>query len=153
MFLTKKVRVIKLREDAQLPTQGSEEAAGFDVYYSPAVPEENIVAIEPNRTQILGTGIVMNIPKGYHVEVRSRSGLAAKHDVHVLNSPGTIDSDYTGEVKVIMHNSSSIASMQVNKGDRIAQVLLRKNVKTKYVMFDKSKETKRSSGGFGSTGK
>jgi dUTP pyrophosphatase len=119
----------------------------------PAVPEENTVAIEPNRTQILGTGIVMNIPKGYHVEVRSRSGLAAKHDIHVLNSPGTIDSDYTGEVKVIIHNSSSIASMQVNKGDRIAQVLLRKNVKTKYVMFDKSKETKRSSGGFGSTGK
>ena len=153
MFLknifTKKVGVVKLHADAKLPSQGSEEAAGWDVSYCGS---EDLLLM-PSSTGLVGTGLSLVIPKGYHVEVRSRSGLAAKNSVSVLNSPGTIDSDYTGELKVILRNNSPSTSFEIKKGDRIAQILLRKNVKTKFILVETHKETSRGSGGFGSTGK
>lgn len=147
-IFTKKVGVIKLNPNAKLPTKGSEEAAGWDVSYC---GDENLVLM-PSTTGTVGTGISLVIPKGYHVEVRSRSGLASKNSVSVLNSPGTIDSDYTGELKIILRNNSPSTSFEIKKGDRIAQILLRKNVKTKFDFVETHKETSRGSGGFGSTG-
>jgi dUTP pyrophosphatase len=147
-LFTKEIGVIKLYPDAKVPTKGSEEAAGWDVSYC---GKENLLLL-PSSTGVIGTGISLVIPKGYHVEVRSRSGLAAKNSVNVLNSPGTIDSDYTGELKVILRNNSNSA-FEIKNGDRIAQILLRKNIKTNFKVVEKHKETDRGSGGFGSTGR
>lgn len=152
-IFTKTLKIIKLREDAKLPLIGSEEAAGMDVHFCPEANEANNTIIGPHETFVAKTGLTLGIPKGYHVEVRSRSGLAAKNSINVLNSPGTIDSDYTGELMVILHNNSN-QGFKVSKGDRIAQILLRKNVKTKLKEVSRhSRETTRGSGGFGSTGK
>jgi dUTP pyrophosphatase len=147
-LFTKEIGVVKLHPDAKLPTRASEEAAGWDVSYC---GKEKLL-LPPSSTEVVGTGISLVIPKGYHVEVRSRSGLAAKNSVSVLNSPGTIDSDYTGELKVILRNNSN-SIFEIKNGDRIAQILLRKNVRTNFKIVEKHRKTTRGSGGFGSTGK
>jgi dUTP pyrophosphatase len=147
-LFTKNIGVVKLHPDAKLPKRASDEAAGWDVSYC---GKEDLMLL-PSTTGVIGTGISLVIPKGYHVEVRSRSGLAAKYGISVLNSPGTIDSDYTGELKVILRNNSN-SVFEIKNGDRIAQILLRKNVETDFKLVEKHKETNRGSGGFGSTGK
>lgn len=129
-----------------IPEYQTPEAAGFDLCASqPAV-------IQPKTHELIHTGIHLEIPFGYHVEVRSRSGLAAKHGVFVLNSPGTVDSDYTGEICVILCNLGNEPYV-VEKGDRIAQGVLMKHEIAVFVKKHKvSKNTERGSGGFGSTG-
>ena len=100
---------------------------------------------------MIPTGIKMDIPVGYEVQVRPRSGLAAKHGVTVLNSPGTIDSDYRGEVKVILINHGKDAFV-VNSGERIAQFVISKVIQADFVLSDELSESERGEGGFGSTG-
>lgn len=102
---------------------------------------------------IVSTGIAADIPDGYEIQVRPRSGLALKHGITVLNTPGTIDSDYTGEIKVILHNVRDEA-YKINKGDRIAQLVIGRVIKLPIEEVDEiTKKTERGSGGFGSTGK
>ena len=129
-----------------IPEYQTPEAAGFDLCASQPV------VIQPKTHELIHTGIHMEIPFGYHVEIRSRSGLAAKHGVFVLNSPGTVDSDYTGEICVILCNLGNEPYV-VEKGDRIAQGVLMKHEIAVFVKKHKvSKNTERGSGGFGSTG-
>lgn len=135
-----------MTETAKLPVYSTEEAAGADLCSAEAV------MILPNEYRVIRTGLRMDIPKGYHVEIRSRSGLAAKHGVFVLNSPGTIDSDYTGEVGVILCNVSQKPFI-IAIGDRIAQMVVMKHETVDFhqvVSVDKT--TERGSGGFGHTG-
>lgn len=135
-----------MTETAKLPVYSTEEAAGADLCSAESV------MLLPNEFRVIRTGLRMDIPKGYHVEIRSRSGLAAKHGVFVLNSPGTIDSDYTGEVGVILCNISQKPFI-IAIGDRIAQMVVMKHETVDFhqvVSVDKT--TERGSGGFGHTG-
>lgn len=155
-----KIKVKKLIENAQIPTFGSKEAIGADIYSA------EDVTLEPHEFKTIGTGISIQPNQFCDIQIRPRSGLAAKHGITVLNSPGTIDPDYSGEVKVILINHSS-KQYEIKKGDRIAQlVALDAGVlnignglsiaclfRTIFVETKELNETERSSGGFGSTGK
>ena len=144
---TSDLKFKKLHPDAVIPTYATEGSAGMDVY-----SVEN-VTIEPGKTVLVSTGLAADIPDGFELQVRPRSGLAAKHGITVLNSPGTIDSDYTGEIKVILHNTQD-KPYEVHKGDRIAQLVIGIVIHLPIKEVDEiTKETERGSGGFGSTGK
>ena len=112
---------------------------------------EKQIKIKPGKTSIIPTGISMSIPKNFEIQIRSRSGLAAKSQISVLNSPGTIDADYRGELKVILINLSN-KSFVVEKGARIAQMVLCPIVKANFKEVDNLDDTIRGDGGFGSTG-
>jgi len=109
------------------------------------------VTIQKHCTEVISTGLYLNIPEGYEIQIRSRSGLAAKNHIIVANSPGTIDSDYHGEIKVILHNLSAPA-FYLYDGDRIAQMVLKKVNTIKWHEIDTISESDRGEGGFGSTG-
>ena len=135
-------------EDGVLaPSYQSSGSSGMDVR---AHLSESLV-IKPGRSVLVPTGLYLEIPSGYEVQVRSRSGLALKNCIMVLNSPGTIDSDYRGEIKVILMNLSS-EDFVINNNDRIAQLVLSRYEKAELVLSDQLEETERGSGGFGSTG-
>lgn len=135
-------------EDGVLaPSYQSSGSSGMDVR---AHLSESLV-IKPGRSVLIPTGLYLEIPSGYEVQVRSRSGLALKNCIMVLNSPGTIDSDYRGEIKVILMNLSS-EDFVINNNDRIAQLVLSRYEKAELVLSDQLEETERGSGGFGSTG-
>lgn len=141
------IKVKRLCENAILPYKTTQGAAGYDLC---SVSE---VVIPRNQSSVVRTGLQMDIPDGYHVEVRSRSGMAAKHQVFVLNSPGTVDSDYLGEVCVILFNAG-LHDFHILKGDRIAQAVIQRNEDACFVEVDEIiKHTERGYGGFGSTGK
>lgn len=140
-----KVRFVKNHENAQLPTYGTAGAAGADVY---SVNEYNIA---PGGHSLVDTGLLCNIPEGFELQVRPRSGLALKNKITVLNSPGTIDSDYTGKLGVILMNHSDTI-FSVKPGDRIAQIVVAPVVQAKFEWVEETKDTERGSGGFGSTG-
>jgi len=106
--------------------------------------------MEPSDTKIVSTNLSVEIPEGYEIQIRPRSGLAAMYSITVLNTPGTIDSDYRGEIKVILYNAGKVAH-KISKGDRIAQMILAKVHKME-LYADKLSETERNFGGFGSTG-
>ena len=112
---------------------------------------EKQIKIEPGKTSIIPTGISVSIPKNFEIQIRSRSGLAAKSQISVLNSPGTIDADYRGELKVILINLSN-KTFVVEGGARIAQMVLCPIVKAKFKEVDNLDDTIRGDGGFGSTG-
>lgn len=135
-------------EDGVLaPSYQSSGSSGMDVR---AHLSESLV-IKPGRSVLVPTGLYLEIPSGYEVQVRSRSGLALKNGIMVLNSPGTIDSDYRGEIKVILMNLSS-EDFVINNNDRIAQLVFSRYEKAELVLSDQLEETERGSGGFGSTG-
>jgi dUTP pyrophosphatase len=127
------------------PTYATEGAAGLDV-----VAAED-VTLAPGQRHAVATGFAIAIPEGYEVQVRPRSGLALKHGITCLNTPGTIDHDYRGEVKVILANLGSDA-FEVRRGERIAQLVPAPVQKAAFVVTDNLSETKRGEGGFGSTG-
>lgn len=134
-----------LTEGAKVPSYSSTNAAGADVFSI-----ENVV-ITAGEWKLIKTGIALEIPVGYEVQCRSRSGMAAKYGISVLNSPGTIDSDYRGEIMVILMNNS-VWPYTVNIGDRIAQLVLAKH-ETAYFCDEKElTPTDRGEAGFGSTG-
>ena len=139
--------LIKLEEGAELPTYGSEEAAGADVR---AFIQEEIV-IAPGKSKLLRTGIRLEIPKGFEIQVRPRSGLALKHNITVLNTPGTIDSDYRGEVGVILINHGRDPFVVTPKM-RIAQLVFAPVLQACYREEDMLRTTERGGGGFGHTG-
>lgn len=134
-------------ENSYFPLEhSSEEAAGWDIKAAGAY------VIAAKSVCLIKTGIKIQLPKGWEVQVRSRSGMALKNQIFVLNSPGTIDSDYTGEVMVIMYNLSD-QDYKVNHGDKIAQIVFNKLPKIKIIEGIVNKITKRGVFGFGSTGK
>lgn len=147
-----KVRIKKIRSadyisDIAMPQYMTPGAAGMDI--SSANAEE--LVIPPMTTKIVPTGIAFEIPQGYEIQIRPRSGLAFKHGISVLNSPGTIDSDYRGEVKVIMYNFGGEAFVVTPKM-RIAQGVLCQANQAVLVEVDELTDSERGEGGFGSTG-
>ena len=141
-----KVKIIN-KSDHPLPNYETLESAGMDL-------RSNIktdITLKPNQRAIVPTGIFIALPKGYEAQVRSRSGLAAKYGVTVLNSPGTIDADYRGEIGVILINFSE-NDFIIKNGDRIAQIVIAKHERTIWEECKDLSKTKRGSGGFGSTG-
>lgn len=128
-------------------SKSTEDSVGYDVRSA-----ERVV-IKGNQTHVVSTGLFLKMPKTWEAQIRSRSGIAAKYSIHVLNAPATIDPDYTGEIKVILHNSSPV-NFEVYKGDRIAQIVFKEVPK---VIIDvegqsKSKPLRKRTRGLGSTG-
>ena len=142
------LRIKKLRDNAQMPTYGSEFAAGADMY---AAIDET-VTIEPNETKLIPTGLAFEIPEGYAGFVYTRSGLASKRGLAPANKVGVIDADYRGEVMVALHNHGTEAQT-VEAGERIAQMIIAPFVAVNYVFSDELEDTVRGEGGFGSTGR
>ncbi len=134
--------------DVPLPVYQTEGSSGLDV--RAAVSEK--VILEKGKVKLIPTNLVMEIPPGYEIEVRPRSGLAAKHGIGVMNSPGTIDSDYRGEVKIILFNFGE-NDFEINRGERIAQLILSKVYKANLVEVKELSDSDRGDGGFGHTGK
>jgi len=164
-----RVQIKKLFEDVVVPQYAKEGDAGMDVraylskdfmdkeygnplnlpalYYS-----DTSVFIQPGERKIIPTGIKVAIPLGYEIQVRPRSGMAVKKGVTVLNSPGTIDSGYRGEIGVILHNTTMLAQ-EIEHGERIAQLVLSEVPTIEWEEVEELSETSRGEGGFGSTGK
>lgn len=140
-----KIMVKKLDSKAVIPQYQSVEAAGFDLH---AI--ENGV-VESRKTALVKTGLAVALPAGYELQVRPRSGLALKHGITVLNSPGTVDSDYRGELMVILINHSD-NDFVINAGDRIAQAVLKEVVQATFEEVEELGASERGEKGFGSTG-
>lgn len=144
---TCKVRITASGE-ARIPRYSSEQAAGADIC---ACLPDGSITLRPGERTIVGTGLRIELPLGYEAQIRPRSGLAAKHGITVLNSPGTVDSDYRGEICVILINLSD-EDFVINDGDRIAQMVIAKHERALFVASDELDDTKRGGNGFGSTG-
>ncbi len=142
------IRVKRLRANAKLPTYGSLEAAGADLY---ACLDEDVV-IGPGETAFIPTGLAMELPLGYAGLIYARSGLACKHGLAPANKVGVIDSDYRGEFIVALHNHGNVAQT-VTPGERVAQLVITPVVTPQYQEVNELSDTERSAGGFGSTGK
>jgi dUTP pyrophosphatase len=133
--------------DHELPKYETKDSAGLDLK---ALCEEPII-LKPLERQIIKTGLHIALPEGYEAQIRPRSGLAAKHGISVLNSPGTIDADYRGEIGVILVNLSQ-DDFEITDGMRIAQMVIAKFEQAEFIEVEKLDETERGAGGFGSTG-
>ncbi len=146
-----RVRIVRLphAEDLPLPAYQSEEAAGMDLLA--AVDDGQPLVLAPGERNLVPTGLVLELPRGMEAQIRPRSGLALRHGITVLNSPGTIDSDYRGEVKVLLVNLGS-TPWEIQRGERIAQMVFQRVERALLVEVAVLKETRRGAGGFGSTG-
>lgn len=143
-----KIKVLKLNENAILPTYGSASAAGADLYNLPGAD----VTVPPHETVMIHTGLAMELPEGYAGFLFARSGIASKRGLAPANKVGVIDSDYRGEFMVALHNHSDIPAT-VAGGERIAQLCILPVVQGEFILSDSLDETERGTGGFGSTGK
>ncbi len=152
MSSTVKVEIRQLphAEGLALPAYQSAHAAGLDLLA--AVPEGSPLILPPGAHALVPTGLSIALPPGYEAQVRPRSGLAAKHGVTVLNSPGTIDADYRGEIGVLLINHGTVA-FSIQRGERIAQMVIAPVVRAELVPAASLSATDRGSGGFGSTGR
>jgi dUTP pyrophosphatase len=158
MDIVAKVEIKAFREGSVIPKKATEGAAGYDL--CACIPDfTSGMMIHPHNSLIVPTGLNVNIPEGYEIQIRPRSGLAAKHGVTVLNTPGTIDCDYSGdgedfELKVILFNHNKIP-FTINNGDRIAQMVVAKLAAHELVEVEEFGQTanKTRKGGLGSTGK
>ena len=144
------IRQLPHGEGLALPAYQSADAAGLDLVA--AVPDEAPLTLSPGRHAMVPTGLAIALPAGFEAQVRPRSGLAAKHGITVLNSPGTIDADYRGEIAVILINHGT-APFVIRRGERIAQMVIAPVVQARLVPVDSLSATRRGSGGFGSTGR
>lgn len=142
-----KVKVIN-RSKHDLPRHETILSAGLDVRANLDEP----VTLKPLGRALIPTGLFVEVPQGYEMQVRPRSGLAAKYGVTVLNAPGTVDADYRGEVKVILANLSD-CEFVVNDGERIAQLVVARHERVEWEQVEQLSDTSRGAGGFGSTGK
>jgi dUTP pyrophosphatase len=131
-----------------LPSYETSASAGVDLRANLQSP----LVMQPMQRTLVPTGLFIELPLGYEAQVRPRSGLAIKNGITVLNSPGTIDADYRGEIKVILINLSA-ESFTINNGDRIAQMIIATHEQASWEQVDELSETQRGSGGFGHTGK
>ena len=143
-----KVLIKKLDSSVELPTYKTNGASGMDLMAF----IKSSVTIKPKTSSLIPTGLSIAFSENYEVQIRPRSGLAAKNNISVLNTPGTIDSDYRGEIKVIIYNHGN-NDFLINNGDRIAQMILMPVVKMELEETNDFPETIRGEGGFGSTGK
>ena len=132
-----------------IPKYESEGAAGLDLLA--AIREDKSIIILPGRAEMVPTGIAIALPKGFEAQIRPRSGLAAKNGITILNSPGTIDSDYRGEISAMLINHSKV-NFEIERGMRIAQMIIAPVVQFNLIKTETLGETKRGAGGFGSTG-
>ncbi|QOG06707.1 dUTP diphosphatase [Aureimonas sp. OT7] len=147
MSIDVKVKRLPHAADMPLPAYESAGAAGADLRAAVA----DVLEIPPMGRALVPTGLCFEIPDGYEMQVRPRSGLAARHGITLLNTPGTVDSDYRGEVKVILVNLGDTA-FEVRRGERIAQAVVAPVTRARYTEADDLAETGRGAGGFGSTG-
>jgi dUTP pyrophosphatase len=131
----------------KLPAYATEQSAGMDLRANLKEP----VTLRPLERCLIGTGLYISLPKGYEAQVRPRSGLALKHGITVLNSPGTIDADYRGEIGVLLVNLSA-EDFVINDGERIAQMVISRHEQADFQVVDELDETERGAGGYGHTG-
>ena len=143
-----KILIKKTNKEVITPKYKTDGSSGVDLS---AFLEKKVV-IKPNSSELIPTGLQVAIPEEYEIQIRPRSGLAAKNNISVLNTPGTIDSDYRGEIKVILYNHGK-EDFLINNKDRIAQMVLAPVIKMNFEETDELPETIRGEGGFGSTGK
>lgn len=141
-------RVNKELNDIPLPRYATNGSAGMDLFAA----IESEVIIKPGETFLIPTGIRIQLPEGYEAQIRPRSGLAINYSIGILNSPGTIDSDYRGEIKIILHNFGK-QDFTIQRGDRIAQMVISTYIKADLEISDEINDTQRGSGGFGHTGR
>ena len=141
------IQVKKLHPDSKVPKYMTELAAGMDI----CAFLDADMTIEPGQRCLVPTGLAFVIPTGYEVQVRPRSGLAIKHGIALVNSPGTIDADYRGEISIILINHGS-ESFTIHSGDRIAQIVVAPVCQAELILVDDLSETSRGAGGFGHTG-
>ena len=142
-----KILIKRLSKEISLPKYETAGSSGMDL----AANTTSNINIDPGKTAIIPTGLALSVPKGFEVQIRPRSGLAAKKKISVLNTPGTIDSDYRGEIKVILINQGQ-ETFKVEKGLRIAQMVVCPVVQAQIKEVEDLSETERGKGGFGSTG-
>jgi len=165
----KDVKIKKLHEEAIVPKYQTEGSAGFDLHalvvedredtynYPPFVPgiddhiKEPFIKLYKGQQFVVKTGLAVKIPEGFELQIRPRSGLAAKHSVTITNSPGTLDSDYLGEIMVILYNAGE-STFIVEHDDRIAQAVLAPVMQANFIEVDDLGTTERGTGGLGSTG-
>ena len=142
-----KILIKRLSKEVSLPKYETSGSSGMDL----SANIDTNINIDPGKTAVVPTGLAISIPKGFEVQIRPRSGLAAKQKISVLNTPGTIDADYRGEIKVILINLGQ-DSFKVEKGFRIAQMVVCPVVQAQLKEVNDLSETERGEGGFGSTG-
>lgn len=142
-----KMKRLPGNEDLPLPVKMSEGASGYDLHAAVTEP----ILIGPGERKLIPTGISLSMPNGLEAQIRPRSGLALKHGITTLNTPGTIDADYRGEIKVLLYNSGK-DPFTVNRGERIAQMVFQIVPKVNLTEADELDETERGAGGFGHTG-
>ena len=143
-----KVLIKKLDPAVKLPAYKTNGASGMDLMAFIKEP----ISVKPKTSNLIPTGLSVAFSEDYEIQIRPRSGLAAKNNISVLNTPGTVDSDYRGEIKVIIYNHGS-ENFVINNGDRIAQMILTPVIKMELEETNNLPETLRGEGGFGSTGK
>jgi dUTP pyrophosphatase len=136
--------------DLGLPRYQTDGAAGLDI--SACLKDDRVMSLDPGQRALIPTGLCFEIPKGFEIQVRPRSGLSLKSDLLVVNSPGTIDSDYRGELKIILGNFGGKV-VTIEHGQRVAQLVLAPVVKASLAFVDEISSSSRDQGGFGSTGK
>lgn len=141
-------RIDERSADIPLPRYATPHSAGMDIH---AAVEGELV-IKPGETALVPTGFAIALPEGYEAQVRPRSGLAIKHQIGILNSPGTVDADYRGEVKVVLTNFGT-KEFVVKRGDRIAQMVVARYARVVWAEMEELSETSRGAGGFGHTGR
>lgn len=144
------IRQLAHAEGLALPAYQSADAAGLDLLA--AVPSDTPLVLQPGKHAMVPTGLSIALPRGFEAQVRPRSGLAAKHGITVLNSPGTVDADYRGEINVLLINHGD-APFPIQRGERIAQLVIAPVVQAQLVAVTRLSDTDRGSGGFGSTGR
>lgn len=149
-----RIKIKKLHKDATIPKYATPGSAGFDL-----VTIENII-IEPGHTKLIKTGLAFEIPEGYELQVRPRSGTSLKTPLRLANSPGTVDSDYRGEICIIIENikprgttiENALRSYRITKGERVAQGIICPIIQGSFIEVEELNSTQRGAGGFGSTG-
>lgn len=141
-----KIRILRLKKNIPLPTRATPDSVGFDLHAAEGV------VIKARSFGVVSTGIAIELPRGVEGQVRARSGLALRYGIGVLNSPGTIDPDYRGEIKVILFNLSDV-DFAIKPKDRIAQIVFSRTVEVEFEENHSLTPTKRGKGGFGHTGR
>ncbi len=142
-----KIRIVNKSTNA-LPQYATSQSAGIDLRANLAEP----VVLKPMERKLIPTGLFIELPEGYEAQIRPRSGLALKHGITVLNTPGTIDADYRGEIGVILINLST-EDFKIEHGERICQMVIARHEQAEWIQVEELNETERGTGGFGHTGK
>ena len=142
-----KIRIVNKSTNA-LPQYATSQSAGIDLRANLAEP----VVLKPMERKLIPTGLFIELPEGYEAQIRPRSGLALKHGITVLNTPGTIDADYRGEIGVILINLSN-ENFTIEHGERICQMVIARHEQAEWIQVEELNETERGAGGFGHTGK